>query len=150
MEIGEVDFSPLTPRSAGVPTMIDMPISTRRWDDPPGNQEGLSILVTRYRPRGLSKANETWDLWMPYLGPSKELHAAAYAKVGIGISWEVYRSRYRIEMKHQSAAISELALRVKNGESICLLCSSKCEREARCHRSLLKELIEQAMTSAAL
>ena len=71
-----------------------MPVHTRRWDDPPGKNEGQRILITRYRPRGLPKSGETWDLWMPNLGPSKELHATAYAKVGLGISWEIYRSRY--------------------------------------------------------
>ena len=48
-------------------------------------------------------------------------------------------------MKQQTAVIGGLAARVKAGETITLLCSSQCERESRCHRSLLKELIEQAM-----
>ncbi len=45
-------------------------------------------------------------------------------------------------MQSQRAAIRELAERAKGGEAITLLCSSACERESRCHRSLLKELIE--------
>ena len=119
-----------------------MPIHTRRWDDPPLAAEGLRILVTRYRPRGLAKANETWDVWLPELAPSKELHAAAYAKVGLGISWETYRARYLREMASQSDRIAELARRLKAGETITLLCSSQCDRESRCHRFLLKGLIE--------
>jgi uncharacterized protein YeaO (DUF488 family) len=79
---------------------------------------------------------------MPNLGPSKDLHAAAYAKVGLGISWEVYRTRYRAEMRQQVAAISKLAEQLRSGQTITLLCSSQCQRESRCHRSLLKELIE--------
>jgi uncharacterized protein YeaO (DUF488 family) len=121
-----------------------MPIHTRRWDDPPGQYEGLRILVTRYRPRGLPKSAETWDQWMPNLGPSKELHAAAYGKIGSGISWQTYLARYRVEMKQQADAIHELAEKVKAGQAITLLCSSQCDREARCHRSILKQLIEQA------
>jgi uncharacterized protein YeaO (DUF488 family) len=124
-----------------------MPIHTRRWDDPPGKDEGLRILVTRYRPRGLPKAAETWDLWMPQLGPSKELHAAAYGKVGLGISWQTYLARYRVEMQQQTAAIGELANREQAGETITLLCSSQCDRESRCHRSILKELIERAVNA---
>jgi uncharacterized protein YeaO (DUF488 family) len=122
-----------------------MPIYTRRWDDSPGQAEGLRILVTRYRPRGLAKSAETWDLWMPNLGPSKELHAAAYGKIGTGISWQTYLARYRIEMQQQTQAIAELAAKVKNGETITLLCSSQCERESRCHRGILKQLIEQCV-----
>jgi uncharacterized protein YeaO (DUF488 family) len=125
-----------------------MPIHTRRWDDPPGTDEGLRILVTRYRPRGLPKSAETWDLWLPQLGPSKELHAAVYAKTGLGISWDVYFSRYRREMLGQVDEIKKLADRVNAGEIITLLCSSQCIRESRCHRSVLKELIERQINQA--
>jgi uncharacterized protein YeaO (DUF488 family) len=45
-------------------------------------------------------------------------------------------------MQSQRDAIRELAQRVTRGETITLMCSSACERESRCHRSLLKELIE--------
>jgi uncharacterized protein YeaO (DUF488 family) len=118
-----------------------MAIHTRRWDDPPGSGEGLRILITRYRPRGLPKSAETWDLWQPNLAPSKDLHSAAYAKVGLGISWDTYRIRYLTEMRQQTAAIAELAERVRSGQTLTLLCSSQCDRESRCHRSLLRELI---------
>lgn len=121
-----------------------MPITTRRWDDPPLQHEGRRILVTRYRPRGLAKADETWDAWLPDLAPSKELHAAAYAKVGSGISWETYKLRYLREMECQSGEIAKVASEVSAGSSVVLLCSSQCERESRCHRSLLKTLIEAA------
>jgi len=45
-------------------------------------------------------------------------------------------------MKAQRARIAALAERVGAGETITLLCSSACDRESRCHRSLLRELIE--------
>jgi uncharacterized protein YeaO (DUF488 family) len=124
-----------------------MPIFTRRWDDPPGRDDGLRILVTRYRPRGLAKTAETWDIWMPHLGPSKELHAAVYGKTGLGLSWEVYLSRYRKQMLSQTDEIRKLADRVRSGETISLLCSSQCVRESRCHRTVLKQLIEQQMVT---
>src|ERR1700722_19151945 len=115
-----------------------MPIFTRRWDDLPVSDEGCKILITRYRPRGLPKSKETWDIWMPNLGPSKELHAAAYGKGVLAISWEIYLNRYRTEMRQQVHAIKQLAVRVKAGETLTLLCSSQCVRESRCHRSVLK------------
>jgi uncharacterized protein YeaO (DUF488 family) len=96
----------------------------------------------------LAKADETWDVWMPDLAPSKALHAAAYAKVGLGISWEIYRTRYLAEMRQQTKPIADLSQRVGNGETITLLCSSQCDRESRCHRSLLKELIERQVKLA--
>ena len=120
-------------------------ITTRRWNDPPSPDEGHRLLVTRYRPRGVSKADETWDAWDPELGPSRDLHAAAYGKGVLQISWPTYRVRYLTEMKRQRARIDRLAERVRAGETITLLCSSSCDRESRCHRSLLKELIEAAL-----
>ena len=126
-----------------------MPIRTRRWDDAKEDGDGTRILITRYRPRGLPKANETWDIWIPDLGPSKELHAAVYTKVGMGLSWEAYRARYLIEMRPKHAQIAELAKRIAAGETITLLCSSQCVRESRCHRSILKELIEAELAKSS-
>ena len=126
-----------------------MPIRTRRWDDPSEPDDGYRLLVTRYRPRGLPREQETWDAWQPNLGPSKELHAAAYGKAGLKFSWDAYRRRYLAEMRTQTAAIADLAKRVAAGETITLLCSSQCVRESRCHRSLLTELIEREVETAA-
>jgi len=124
-----------------------MPIRTKQWDEPIGAGDGTRILISRYRPRGLAKADETWSEWYADLGPSKELHAAAYGKGVMPINWAVYRTSYLREMKGQQVLISQLAKRVKDGETITLLCSSACTRESRCHRSLLKELIEAKMAS---
>jgi len=122
-----------------------MKLFTRRWNDPTEPTDGTRILITRYRPRGLPKSEETWDAWMKQLAPSAELVAAFYGKRGrMAVNWEVYRSAYLREMRSAEArdAIADLARRVKSGEAITLLCSSACVREARCHRSLLRELIE--------
>ena len=126
---------------------FDMPIRTRRWNDPPEPDEGFRLLVTRYRPRGVAKADETWDEWRPELGPSKALHRAVYPENGTPIPWPQYRKRYLDEQRQNKGQIEELAARVRAGETITLLCSSACVREARCHRSILRELIE---TAAAL
>jgi uncharacterized protein YeaO (DUF488 family) len=124
-----------------------MPIHTRRWNDPPGPDEGHRLLVTRYRPRGVAKADETWDAWEPKLGPSKELHREVYTDSSSPIPWPQYRRQYLSEQRANKKLIDDLAKRVAAGETITLLCSSACTRESRCHRSILKELIEAAMTS---
>lgn len=128
-----------------------MPLKTKRWDDPREPDDGFRLLVTRYRPRGVAKADETWDAWDKDLGPSVELHAEAYAKAGRTlITWDVYRVRYLKEMRSAGARakIEALAARHAAGETITLLCSSQCVREDRCHRSLLKALIERAAGAA--
>jgi uncharacterized protein YeaO (DUF488 family) len=137
-------FGALGRSTAIVKRITHMEIRTRRWDDPVEPGDGARILICRYRPRALRKEDETWNAWMPHLGPSKELHAAVYGKHGTPpISWAAYRQAYLREMREQKQAITELALRVKNGETITLLCSSQCDRESRCHRAILKELIER-------
>jgi uncharacterized protein YeaO (DUF488 family) len=122
-----------------------MPIKTRRWNDPAESDDGTRLLVTRYRPRGVSKQDETWDDWIPDLGPSKDLHAAVYTERSTPIPWPNYRRRYLDEQRKNAELIASLAKRVQGGETITLLCSSACVRESRCHRSILRELIEGAM-----
>jgi uncharacterized protein YeaO (DUF488 family) len=123
-------------------------INTKRWNDPAEPDDGRRILICRYRPRGVRKDAETWDEWMPHLGPSRELHADFYGKRGPPIGWGEFRRRYLAEMHHQGEAIVALAARVANGLLITLLCSSACTESERCHRTLLKELIETSLAPA--
>jgi len=121
------------------------PITTRRWNDPTRPGEGHRLLICRYRPRGVRKQDETWDEWCKDLGPSVALHADYYGKHGPPISLEVYRRRYLEEMSAQQERIDDLADRLAAGEPLALLCSSACVDSRRCHRTLLKELIEAAL-----
>src|SRR5437660_7805924 len=121
-----------------------MPITTKRWNDPRNARDGWRVLICRYRPRALPKKDETWDAWYSQLGPSRELHADFYGKNSPPITWDEYRRRYLAEMhgEEQQELISGLADLVLEGKTITLLCSSACEDETRCHRTLLRELIE--------
>ncbi|HTU21102.1 MAG TPA: DUF488 family protein [Gemmataceae bacterium] len=128
-------------------------IKTKRWDDRRAKSDGFRLLICRYRPRALPKAEETWDLWWSQLGPSKELHAAFYGKHGqTPITWEEYRQRYLDEMKgeEQQESIALLAEKVAAGSTITLLCSSACTDATHCHRTLLKELIEETASRLRL
>jgi uncharacterized protein YeaO (DUF488 family) len=121
-------------------------IKTKRWDDRRAKSDGFRLLICRYRPRALPKSKETWDLWWSHLGPSKELHAAYYGKHGqTPITWEEYTRHYLDEMKgeKQQESIAILAEKVAAGKTITLLCSSACTDAAHCHRTLLKQLIEE-------
>ena len=121
-------------------------IKTKRWEDPREKDDGVRVLICRYRPRALPKKKETWDLWWSQLGPSKELHAAFYGKHGqTPINWEEYRHRYLVEMEgnEQKESITVLAEKVAEGKTITLLCSSACTDPSYCHRTLLKQLIEE-------
>ncbi len=121
-----------------------MPIKTRRWCVPAEPDDGLRVLICRYRPRGLPKAKETWDVWMRDLAPSPELFDAFYGKGRTPITLDEYRERYTREMEAQNEHIAELAARVDRGETVTLLCSKDCILEPICHRTLLAGLIEAA------
>src|SRR6266852_9576362 len=62
-------------------------IKTKTWDAPRDADDGFRLLICRYRPRALPKKKETWRKWYPWLGPSRELHAAFYGKTGDPIGW---------------------------------------------------------------
>ena len=123
-----------------------MPVATKRWNDPAEPEDGFRLLVCRYRPRGVARGKERWDEWWPELGPSRELHAAFYGKAGPPLPFAEYVPRYLEEMRGQVFRIRALADRAAAGETITLLCSSACVDPARCHRTLLKGLVEAALT----
>jgi uncharacterized protein YeaO (DUF488 family) len=118
-------------------------IKTRRWNDTPGMNDGFKLLITRYRPRALPKAEETWDAWWKELGPSPALFNAVYGKGQPAIAWEEYARRYREEMQASTPRqkIAWLAQSVARGEPVTLLCSSLCTDENRCHRTVLRALL---------
>jgi uncharacterized protein YeaO (DUF488 family) len=130
-------------KSVGAPDVAAGSVTTRRWNDPARRGEGTRVLVTRYRPRGVRKEDETWDEWYPALGPSPALHAAAYGKDQPAIDFATYRHRYLEEMADDPGRfyLRALAGRVAAGEAIALLCSSACVDETRCHRSVLARLV---------
>jgi uncharacterized protein YeaO (DUF488 family) len=126
-----------------------MPVRTKRWNDPPSPDDGYRLLICRYRPRGVRKADETWDAFCPALGPSKELHALVYGKTGEPpLSFPEYAKRFRAEMSSRSYWIESFARRVREGDTITLLCSSACVDESLCHRSIVKALIEAVASPA--
>jgi uncharacterized protein YeaO (DUF488 family) len=121
-----------------------VPVKTKRWNDPAEPDDGFRLLVCRYRPRGVARAHETWDEWWPELGPSKELHAAYWGKTDQAIGFPAYARRYLEEMQTQGFRIRALGNRVRDGETVTLLCSSACTNAATCHRTLLACVVERA------
>src|SRR5947208_1496432 len=124
-----------------------MPLKTKRWNDAPEPDDGFRLLICRYRPRGVKKEDETWNAWRSALGPSRELHADFYGKNDPPVTWETYRAWYLQEMQgeEQRKLIEEAAELVAEGKAISLLCSSACVYATHCHRTLLLELIEEAV-----
>jgi uncharacterized protein YeaO (DUF488 family) len=122
----------------------DVPVRTKRWNDPKDDDDGYRLLICRYRPRGVPKSEETWDAWCKALAPSEELHASAYGKTGPALAFHEYERRFLEEMTRQKYWIEGFAVHVRRGDTITLLCSSACVDPARCHRTIVKRLLEDA------
>jgi uncharacterized protein YeaO (DUF488 family) len=127
-----------------------MSLLTKRWSDPVKKSDGFRILICQVKPRATAKGKECWDEWYTELGPSKQLHAAFHGKEATLISWDEFRARYLEEMKAQEELIDGLADLVAEGKTITLLCSSACTEAKHCHRSLLKELVDERVAKKTL
>lgn len=121
-----------------------MAVRTKRWNEPASPEDGFRLLICRYRPRGVRSDAEPWDGWCVALAPSRALHAAAYGKSGPAIDFPEYERRFREEMTLAAGWIEDFAKLVRRGEPLTLLCSSACVDETRCHRTIVKALIEEA------
>ena len=111
--------------------------------------DGLRILVTRFRGRGMPASR--YDVWMPSLGPSERLLKARLAG---RISWATFAAAYTAEMfmdgpiDSRSASIKNhgqkftlrLIKRLARSGHVSLMCHCA-EDQPQCHRHLLRRLI---------
>ena len=106
--------------------------------------EGTRIGTVRRPPRGVPKtqfASGNWyDVWFPLLAPSVETmkrgQAAATDK-----DWAAFVRQYKAEMA-QPEADQALNLLAALPHSANLSVGCYCEHEARCHRSVLRQLLQ--------
>ena len=104
--------------------------------------EGLRLGTVRRPPRGVKKADYArrnfYDLWLPELAPSQPLVSYALSQPWTDQRWARYSRRYLREMKAAERWI-ELLAALSHRADFSVGCY--CEREERCHRSLLKKLL---------
>ena len=105
--------------------------------------EGVRLGTVRRPPRGVPKADfarRNWyDVWFPVLAPS-----VTTMKLGLAAEterhWAAFARKYRAEMAAPAASQSlDLLSALSHGANFSVGCY--CEEEARCHRSLLRELL---------
>jgi len=107
--------------------------------------EGLRIGTVRRPPRGVPKerfaADDWYDVWYPELSPdpalvSQALHAETEA------DWNRFVRGFRKEMKEPAASRTlDLLAALSHTANFSVGCY--CENEARCHRSVLRELLAE-------
>jgi uncharacterized protein YeaO (DUF488 family) len=111
-----------------------------------GPDEGLRIGTVRRPPRGVPKARfaqDNWyDVWFPTLAPSVETMKIGQAAEGEA-DWARFMKRYRAEMSAPEAAHA-IALLAALSQSTNVAVGCYCENEARCHRSVLRTLLDEA------
>jgi uncharacterized protein YeaO (DUF488 family) len=105
--------------------------------------EGLRIGTVRRPPRGVPKAQfasgNWYDVWYPNLAPSVDTmklgqEAQTFAQ------WQGFTRKYRTEMATPENSRSiELLAALSHQTDFSVGCY--CEDEARCHRSVLRELL---------
>ncbi len=108
--------------------------------------EGTRIGTVRRPPRGVPKvefASGNWyDVWYPNLSPSAQTMKLGQA-VETDAQWTAFVKRYRAEMKTpENAHNIALLARLSHGANVSVGCY--CDNEARCHRSVLRELLREA------
>lgn len=122
-----------------------MSLRVVRLGSPRIPDEGLRIGTVRRPPRGVPKerfAEDDWyDAWLPKLAPSAELVKEALAAES-DADWAGFVQKYRREMSTPAAG-RLLDLLVALSERTNLSVGCYCEDEARCHRSVLRELLTE-------
>jgi uncharacterized protein YeaO (DUF488 family) len=123
--------------------MPPMAVRIVRLGAPRGPGEGLRIGTVRRPPRGVPKeefaVRDYYDTWLPELAPSQELVTRAMAAQS-DREWQAFVRAYRREMATpQARHLLDLVVALSHRTDVAVGCY--CEDEARCHRSVLRELL---------
>jgi uncharacterized protein YeaO (DUF488 family) len=115
--------------------------------------EGLRIGTVRRPPRGVAKQDyarrDFFDVWLPLLAPSEALLHEIKASGGDERSWRTFVRKFRREMQQPEAART-LDLLAALSHTTPLSVGCYCADEARCHRGILRELLnDRGATFAA-
>lgn len=122
-----------------------MSVKIVRLGTPRLSGEGTRIGTVRRPPRGVPKekfAAEDWyDVWFPNLAPS-----VATMQLGLqaetDAAWSAFARKYKAEIAEPGPR-HDLALLAQLSRSADFSVGCYCEREERCHRSLLRALLEE-------
>jgi len=120
-----------------------MAIKIVRLGSPREKDEGLRLGTVRRPPRGVPRSEyasrDFYDVWFPILSPSMKLmKEGKMAKTEK--AWLAFKKKFRAEMNSSEAdKVLDLLAAISHQTNISIGCY--CEDEARCHRSVLRELL---------
>jgi uncharacterized protein YeaO (DUF488 family) len=121
-----------------------MSIKIVRLGSPRAGDEGIRIGTVRRPPRGVAKAEiakrDFYDVWLPVLAPSAALVSQARAAVD-SKEWDRFVTRFKREMSAPDASrVLDLLAALSRATRLSIGCY--CKDEARCHRSVLRQLLQ--------
>ncbi|MGD9084575.1 MAG: DUF488 family protein [Desulfobacterales bacterium] len=121
-----------------------MAIRIVRLGSPRVAGEGLRVGTVRRPPRGVPKSEygrkDYYDVWLPNLSPSPELMKLGQASHD-NKSWALFKRKFRAEMNRPEASrVLDLLAALSHQTQLAVGCY--CQDEKRCHRSILRELLE--------
>ncbi|MGQ0645603.1 MAG: DUF488 domain-containing protein [Elusimicrobiota bacterium] len=124
-----------------------MAVRVVRLGGPRAPGEGPRLGTVRRPPRGVRKEDYArrnfYDVWLPELSPSAELLRGALSEPWTGPRWEKFARAYRREMRAAGPRrLVEILAALSRGANFSVGCY--CEREDRCHRSVLRRLLADA------
>lgn len=109
--------------------------------------EGLRLGTVRRPPRGVKKADfakhDYYDAWLPVLSPSPAVVSRAMSQEWTDARWKKFERDYRREM-NQPVPKQIISLLAALSHQADFSVGCYCEDEARCHRSVLRELLQKA------
>ncbi|SAL47559.1 hypothetical protein AWB71_02583 [Caballeronia peredens] len=122
-----------------------MAIRIVRLGTPRAADEGLRIGTVRRPPRGVPKAEfatrDFYDVWYPVLSPTAELVTLALHAAD-DKEWRAFVRKFKTEMAAPDASRTlDLLAALSHQTNMSVGCY--CEHEARCHRSVLRELLTE-------
>jgi len=122
-----------------------MPIRIVRLGTPRKPDEGVRLGTVRRPPRGVPKeryASDDWyDVWLPNLAPSAELVASARGATD-DASWKKFMKRYEAEMaRPENSRVIDALAALSRDANFSVGCY--CADESRCHRSVLRRILER-------
>jgi uncharacterized protein YeaO (DUF488 family) len=119
-----------------------MSVRIVRLGSPRSAREGLRIGTVRRPPRGVPAkkfASQNWyDVWFPELSPSAALVKRALS-AHTAAEWAAFVQRFKREMAAPAPRrMLDVLAALSRSANFSVGCY--CEREDRCHRSVLREL----------
>jgi len=115
-------------------------VKIKRVYEPAEDSDGLRVLVDKFWPRGMKKADLSYDLWIKTIGPSDNLRKMFHENPEK--HWHFFSEQYTKELEQSGEFLAFVSkLKDMNPATITLLYAFK--NAEKNHAYVLKETLEK-------